>query len=70
VRGVVEQLKDRLEKLGAGRPRVIYGGTVTGDNVEQFAGLEVLDGVGATRAGLDADEFLRIVERVASAADN
>ena len=68
VRGVVEQLKGRLAELGAGEPRVIYGGTVTVDNVEQFAELEVLDGVGATRAGLDPDGFLRIVDRVAAAA--
>ena len=68
VREVVERLKNRLEKLGAGEPRVIYGGTVTGDNVEEFAALELLDGVGATRAGLDPDEFLRIVDRITGAA--
>jgi triosephosphate isomerase (TIM) len=67
VRGVVDQLKNRLRELGARDPRVIYGGTVTADNVEQFAALEVLDGVGATRAGLDPDGFLRIVDRVAAA---
>ena len=67
VRGVVEQLKDRLAELGASEPRVIYGGTVTADNVEQFAALEALDGVGATRAGLDPDQFIRIVDRVATA---
>ncbi|MFN2628897.1 MAG: triose-phosphate isomerase [Gaiellaceae bacterium] len=68
VRGVAEHLKGRLQELGASEPRVIYGGTVTGDNVDQFAALEILDGVGATRASLDPDEFLRIVDRVARAA--
>ena len=68
VRGVVEGLKSRLAELGAREPRVIYGGTVNADNVEEFAALEVLDGVGATRAGLDPDGFLRIVDRVAAAA--
>lgn len=67
VRGVVEQLKDRLGELGARRPEVIYGGTVNAGNVEQFTGIEVLDGVGATRGSLEASELLRIVERVASA---
>lgn len=65
VRAVVEQLKRRLEELGASDPRVIYGGTVTADNVDRFAALDVLDGVGATRAGLDPETFLRIVDRVA-----
>ena len=64
---IVEHLKGRLGELGASEPRVIYGGTVNGDNVEQFARLEVLDGVGATRASLEAGEFLRIVDRVAAA---
>ena len=67
VRAVAEQLKSRLAELGASEPLVIYGGTVNGDNVDRFAALEVLDGVGATRAGLDPDEFLRIVDRVAAA---
>ncbi len=67
VRGVVERLKERLGDLGAGRPEVIYGGTVNVDNVEQFTGIDVLDGVGATRGSLDASELLRIVDRVAAA---
>ncbi len=67
VRGVVEQLKYRLGDLGAKRPEVIYGGTVNADNVDQFTGIDVLDGVGATRGSLEASELLRIVERVASA---
>ncbi len=64
---VVEQVKDRLAELGAEQPRVIYGGTVNADNVDELARLEVLDGVGAGRAALDPDEFLDIVERVAQA---
>ncbi len=67
VSGVVEQLKARLGELGASEPKVIYGGTVNADNVEQFARVEALDGVGATRASLDAGEFLHLVDRVASA---
>ncbi len=67
VRGVVEQLKDRLAELGAEEPQVIYGGTVNADNVDEFARLEVLDGVGAGRAALDPDELLQIVDRVGRA---
>lgn len=67
VREVVGRLKTRLVELGENEPQVIYGGTVNADNVEQFAVLEVIDGVGATRAGLDADEFLRIVDRMGRA---
>ena len=64
---IVEHLKGRLGDLGASEPRVIYGGTVNADNVEELARLEALDGVGATRASLDAAEFLRIADRVARA---
>jgi triosephosphate isomerase (TIM) len=67
VRGVVEELKVRLAGLGAREPRVIYGGTVNTGNVGSFAALEVLDGVGATRAGLDPGGFMRLVECVCSA---
>ncbi len=67
VREVVEQLKDRLGALSVERPEVIYGGTVNVDNVDQFTGIEVLDGVGSTRGSLEPEDLLRIVDRVASA---
>ena len=63
----VEHLKDRLRRMGASDPTVIYGGTVTDENIEQFAGLEILDGVGATRASLDAEKFLQMVGRIGRA---
>lgn len=65
VGAVARQLKGRLRELGVGRPQVIYGGTVNADNVDRFADVDALDGVGATRAGLEASELLRIVDRVA-----
>ena len=67
VGGVVEQLKARLEDLGLSGPEVIYGGTVSADTVEQFAAIEALDGVGATRAGLDPAEFILIFDALARA---
>ncbi|MBV8539749.1 MAG: triosephosphate isomerase [Pseudonocardiales bacterium] len=65
VREMVTDLKDLLRRLGASDPEVIYGGAVTKENIEQFARLDVLDGVGATRAGLDAQGFLAMTDRVA-----
>lgn len=65
VEAIVAQLKDKLSDLGAKRTEVIYGGTVNAENVDSFAAIEALDGVGATRASLDARELLRIVDRVA-----
>ncbi|MDQ3825003.1 MAG: triose-phosphate isomerase [Actinomycetota bacterium] len=59
-------LKDLLRRLGARDPQVLYGGTVKKDNIEQFARLDVLDGVGATRASLDAQEFLTMIDRMCS----
>lgn len=64
VREVVALLKKRLTELGVNDGEIIYGGTVTADNVTQFTGIEALDGVGATRASLDEREFLRIINAV------
>jgi hypothetical protein len=50
--------------MGTRRPAVIYGGRVTEQNVDDLIELEALDGVGATRASLDADTFLTIVDGV------
>lgn len=67
VREVVEHLKSRLRELGADDPHIIYGGTVTGETIDTFAQIEVLDGVGATRASLDASEFLEMLDRCGAA---
>ncbi len=60
----VVHLKGVLNGLGADEPRIIYGGTVSEDNVDELAGIDVLDGVGATRASLHAEGLLRIVDAV------
>jgi triosephosphate isomerase (TIM) len=67
VRRVVEHLKGQLHRLGVGDPEVLYGGTVSPRTIDRFLRLEVLDGVGATRASLDPEGFLAMVDRVASA---
>ena len=64
VGAVVDHIKGVHRALGAHRPEVIYGGAVTEENIDDFARLEVLDGVGATRASLEAEKLLRIVDRV------
>ena len=66
VQEMVVGLKDVLRRLGARAPEVLYGGTVKKENIEQFARLDVLDGVGATRASLNAEGFLAMVDRMAS----
>jgi triosephosphate isomerase len=64
VRQMVTDLKDLLRRFGAAQPEVLYGGTVKKENIEQFIRLDVLDGVGATRASLDAHGFLAMVDRM------
>jgi triosephosphate isomerase len=67
VRAIVARLKERLREKGARRPAVIYGGSVAAGNAGELAAIDVLDGVGATRAALDARGFATIVEHVARA---
>jgi triosephosphate isomerase len=65
VRDMVAGVKDVLRRLGAREPEVLYGGTVKKENIEQFVRLDVLDGVGATRASLNAEGFLAMIDRMA-----
>jgi triosephosphate isomerase len=64
---VVEHLKVRMAEIGVEKPQVVYGGTVTAENVGQFTALDILDGVGATRACLNAEDFLALVDRLTEA---
>ena len=66
VRRAVGHLKQVLADLGATTPEVIYGGSVNDRNIGDLAELDVLDGVGATRASLRPETFLAIVDRVAA----
>ena len=65
----VTHLKGVLTDLGARRPEDIYGRTVNDANVDELARLDVLDGLGATRASLRPDSFFAIVDRVATTVD-
>lgn len=67
VRRSVTHLKAVLSDMGAREPQILYGGSVNSDNVDALAGLDVLDGVGAGRASLNATQFLRLIDQVARA---
>jgi triosephosphate isomerase len=62
---VAEHLKARQRLLGAAAPEVLYGGTVNDETIDAFTRLGVLDGLGATRAALEAETFLALVDRLA-----
>ncbi|MCH8013650.1 MAG: triose-phosphate isomerase [Candidatus Dadabacteria bacterium] len=42
--------------------RIIYGGSVNGDNIEELLHMENIDGALIGGAGLDADSFVKIVK--------
>jgi triosephosphate isomerase len=67
VRRAVTHLKAVLADMGSREPQVLYGGSVNDHNVDALARLDVLDGVGAGRASLDAAQFLRLIDQVARA---
>jgi triosephosphate isomerase len=67
VERVVEHVKGVLGELAARQREILYGGTVAEENVVEFAALEVLDGMGATRSSLDPESFLRLIDRMVSA---
>lgn len=67
VRRSVTHLKEVLRDMGAGDPKFIYGGSVDERNIDELLEINVLDGVGVGRASLDADRFLRMIDRVSTA---
>jgi len=42
--------------------RIIYGGSVNGDNIDELLHMENIDGALIGGAGLDADSFVKIVK--------
>lgn len=57
-RSVALEVKKRINDL-----KVIYGGSVTEDNVKSFTELSEIDGVLVGGASLDAKEFNRIIQK-------
>ena len=64
-------IRKELERLfsaqSADRTRIIYGGSVTPDNIAAISKIEDVDGVGVGRASLDLPNFLRIVNAIPNA---
>ena len=64
-------IRSELERLfsaqSAGRTRIIYGGSVTPDNIAAIWKIEDVDGVGVGGASLDLSNFLQIVNAVSNA---
>ncbi len=60
----VEHIKAVLAEMGRSSAEVLYGGSVGDDNIDALAHLDILDGVGATRAGLQPERFLRMIDRL------
>jgi triosephosphate isomerase len=65
VQEMVARLKDLLHRLGTSDPTILYGGTVNKENIQHFTRLDILDGVGATRASLNTQEFLAMIDQIA-----
>jgi triosephosphate isomerase len=68
---VVDKIRDWLSDSYtpeiASRVRVLYGGSVTAENIEQFAYQPTIDGVLAGGASLKAKEFIVICEKFSQA---
>lgn len=66
-----QYIRKELEQLfstqSAGQTRIIYGGSVTPDNVAEISKIEDVDGVGVGGASLDLANFLQIVNAVPTA---
>ena len=63
---IVSHLKAVLADLGNAATPVIYGGSVAPEVMDDLIALDALDGLGATRASLEAESFLRMVDRVSA----
>jgi triosephosphate isomerase len=55
-----KELEQLFSTQSAGRTRILYGGSVTPDNVAEISKIENVDGVGMGGASLDLANFLRI----------
>jgi triosephosphate isomerase len=53
-------IRKRLEGIGAGQVRILYGGSVKPDNAASLFAMPDIDGALVGGASLKAQEFLRI----------
>ena len=62
--GLIRHTIARLYNEAAGREmRILYGGSVTGDNIAEYARQSEIDGALVGGASLKADQFLSIVRQ-------
>ena len=55
---------DVLEDKGYNNTRVIYGGSVKADNVNQFTNLQNIEGALVGGASLKASEFIELIKEI------
>lgn len=59
--GLIRTLLATHDSAASARTRILYGGSVTGDNVDEFSQQPEIDGVLVGGASLDARKFLAII---------
>ena len=64
------QLLSEIYSKSAIEPvRVLYGGSVNPDNIEEIIKIREVDGVGAARASIDVSNFIKLVKIIESEAN-
>jgi triosephosphate isomerase len=59
---MIQHIKDFLSLRGGSAPRVLYGGSVSSQNIGYFLEQQIIDGALIGHASLDAKEFRKIIE--------
>ncbi|MFA6081801.1 MAG: triose-phosphate isomerase [Patescibacteria group bacterium] len=59
-----EMVCDEIKKVVGKETRVLYGGSVTAENVDRFTSLTAIDGVLVGGASLKASEFVELCKKV------
>ncbi len=59
-----DRVGQRIKQIMGAEATVLYGGSVTAENIEHFTGLDGIDGVLVGGASLKASEFVKICEKM------
>ena len=62
VHTTIHEITGSIFSQDSERIRIIYGGSVNGDNIEELLHMDNIDGALIGGAGLDADSFVKIVK--------
>jgi len=65
-----ERFADIINTEAAESIRILYGGSVTADNIAEFTGQTEIDGALIGGASLNAEQFISIVEQTATASSS